>query len=213
VIGAFPIQTHQSSTKGHRPSRGERSPVRTATAPQAKPVPLLCCVVCRAGRGRALVQCVLSAVLGLVLLGGAAAAPSGPERMSGVAVLRGLSEDAVPFGDGDSRPVGERSRSSPLWSKAKACSGKSRDRRISGCEASHPPNGHASPHSSDFWPSAPGGPPTLLPRGTGSADHPIRAAGASMCSGAEAAMTGSAGLSRFRGGGLREQLRRGGGGE
>jgi hypothetical protein len=130
LIGAFPIQTHQSSTKGHRPSRGERSPVRTATAPQVKPVPLLCCVVCRAGRGRALVQCVLSAVLGLVLLAGAAAARSGSERMSGLVVQSGLSESAVPVGDGDGHPVEERYRSRPSRKRTQACSGKRRDRRI-----------------------------------------------------------------------------------
>jgi hypothetical protein len=127
-----------------------------AREPQAGAVPSPCAVVCRAVRVHAVVQGGLSIVVGFALLGGAAAAPSGSEGVSGLIVLSSLSEAAVPVEDGDSRPVEERSRSSPWRSNAKACSGKRRDRRVSEGEASHPPNGHTSPHTGDFLPTAPG---------------------------------------------------------
>jgi hypothetical protein len=166
VIGAFPIETHQSTTNGHRRGRGGCSPVRTATVPQAKTAALTPCGVVRgAGRVRAVVQCGMSVVVGFALLGGAAATPSGSEGLSAFVVLSSLSGAAAPAGDGDSRPAEERSRSSPSRTMAKACSGKGRGRRIAEGEASHPPNGQASPHSSDSWPSAPADASSLLPHG------------------------------------------------
>jgi RNA polymerase sigma factor (sigma-70 family) len=180
AIGASPIQTLQSVSRVDRPIGGEWRPVGTAVEPRGGGVPSACGVVSRVGRVRAMVRCGLSVVLGFLLLGGATAAPSGSQRASGLLVLSSLSEAAVPVGDEDRRPVEERSRSSPWRSNAKACSGKRRDRRISEGEASHPPNGHTSPHTGDFLPTAPASAAAPAPQDAGSSESQSCGKGATL---------------------------------